>query len=322
MRAEPIVSRPRVSEGRAAALSFSSEAKAELCREPVQKKCCAVAEAYGVLLYCNTFSPREIRIITGSTAFAERLPRLFRRAFGLQFDGLPPGNAKGKRSLVITDPGKIAAIFRAFGTEAGEVLSLHVNLAVLEEDCCKAAFARGAFLAGGSITDPEKRYHLELVTAHMGVSRGTYSLLLEMGFEPKEARRAGSYITYFKQSEAIEDFFTAVGAPVAAMEIMSAKVEKDMRNTINRKVNCDSANADKIVSAAQEQLEAIRRIDREFGLDRLPEGLQQAALLRIANPEASLAELAQLSDPPVTKSCLSHRLKKLAAFSTEPLQEK
>jgi DNA-binding protein WhiA len=298
-------------------LSFSSEAKAELCRIPPQKKCCAVAEAYGVLLYCNTFSPREIKIVTGSPEFAERLPRLFRRAFGVQFDSLPPEDAKGKRRLVITDPEKIAAIFRSFGTEAHEVLSLHVNLAVLEEDCCRASFARGAFLAGGSITDPGKRYHLELVTAHLGVSRGTYSLLLEMGFEPKEARRAGSYITYFKQSESIEDFFTVIGAPLAAMQIMSAKVEKEMRNTINRKVNCDSANADKIVLAAQEQLEAIRRVDREYGLDELPDGLQQAALLRIANPESSLSELAQLSDPPVTKSCLSHRLKKLLTYAPE-----
>ena len=298
-------------------MSFSSEAKAELCRAAMQKKCCAVAEAYGILLYSNTFSPREIRIITGSTEFAERLPRLFKRAFGVRFDTIPREGRKGKFSFSVTDREKIVQIFRAFGTETEDAISLLINLAVLEEDCCKASFVRGAFLAGGSITDPEKRYHLELVTPHMSVSRGTYSLLLEMGFEPKEARRAASYITYFKQSEAIEDFLTVIGAPVAAMEIMSAKVEKDMRNTINRKVNCDSANADKIVSAAQNQLEAIRRIDREYGLDSLPEGLQQAALLRIANPEASLAELSVLSDPPVTKSCLSHRLKKLLTYSPE-----
>lgn len=102
-----------------------------------------------------------------------------------------------------------------------------------------------------------------------------------------------------------------MGAPVAALDVISAKVERDMRNEINRKVNCDTANADKTVAAAQAQLSAIRAVEREYGLDGLPEGLQQAALLRIANPEASLADLAQLSYPPVTKSCLSHRLKKL-----------
>lgn len=298
-------------------MSFSSEAKTELCRVPIQKKCCASAEAYGALLYSNTFTPREIRFITASADFAERLPRLFRRAFGVRFDAVRQEGGAGKRSLVITDGEKIAAVFRAFGTEPEEAVTLHINLAVLEEDCCKAAFVRGAFLAGGSITDPAKRYHLELVTPHRSVGREMFAVLLDMGFEPKETARAGSCVTYFKQSEAIEDFFTGIGAPVAAMNIMSAKVEKDMRNAINRKVNCDSANADKIVAAAQQQLEAIRRIERDSGLDRLPEPLQQAALLRIANPEASLSDLAALSDPPVTRSCLSHRLKKLAALAEE-----
>lgn len=298
-------------------MSFSGDTKAELCRLPVQKKCCAVAEAYGVLLYCHTFSPREIRIITASPEFAERLPKLFKRAFGLAFDKVPPEGASGKRSFLISEPGKITEVFHSFGTEAADALTVHMNLAMLETDCCRTAFVRGAFLAGGSITDPAKRYHLELATAHASVSRECFSLLLEMGFEPKQTRRKGGYVTYFKQSGAMEDFLTGIGAPVAAMDIMSAKVEKDMRNSINRKVNCDSANADKIVEASQEQLEAIRRVEREYGLDTLPEGLQQAALLRIANPEASLAELATLSDPPVTKSCLSHRLKKIMHYIPE-----
>ena len=147
------------------------------------------------------------------------------------------------------------------------------------------------------------------------------ALLGELGFEPGQAVRGASFLAYFKQSEAIADFLTTVGADVSALEIMSARVEKDMRNEINRKVNCDSANADKIVAAAAEQLEAIRQIELEQGLDTLPEGLQQAALLRIANPEASLAELAALSQPSVTKSCLSHRLKRLIAIAREGTSE-
>ena len=145
--------------------------------------------------------------------------------------------------------------------------------------------------------------------------------LLELGFSPREARRGRSFVTYFKQSEAIADFLTCIGAPVAAMELMAAKVEKDMRNVINRKVNCDTANADKTVAAAQQQLAAIRRLEEEPGLGSLPEGLQQAALLRIANPEASLADLAQLSVPSVTKSCLSHRLKKLVELAERGASE-
>ena len=180
---------------------------------------------------------------------------------------------------------------------------------------------RGAFLAGGSVTDPEKRYHLELATTHYSVSREAYSVLLEMGFSPKEAERKGNRLLYFKKSEHIEDFLTTIGAPISAMDVMSAKIEKDMKNSINRKVNCDSANADKVVAAAAEQMEAIRRIDRLYGLDSLPEKLQEAALLRFANPEASLADLAQLSYPPVSKSCLSHRLKKLLTYKPADLTQ-
>ena len=296
-------------------MSFSSDTKAELCRESPQRVCCAVAEAYGILLYCNLFTADEVRIVTSSNEFAERLPKLFKKAFGFGFDPSPTADIKGKHSLTITDKANIRRIFETYGYEARGVLAHHINLGVLEESCCKAAFLRGAFLAGGSITDPTKSYHLELVTDHYSVSRETFSILLELGFSPKDAARGGNYVVYFKQSEAIEDFLTLLGAPVSAMEIMSAKVEKDMRNAINRRVNCDSANADKIVLAAEEQLEKIRRIERATGLDGLPDKLRETALLRIANPEASLTDLAALAIPPVSKSCISHRLKKLLALA-------
>lgn len=297
-------------------MSFSSDTKRELCQPRPDKKCCAQAECYGILLYCNTFSAREIRIITASPDFAQRLPRLFRRAFGLEFDRLPsaPG---GRQSFVINDPEKLGLIFSLFGADISSTLSHHINLAVLEEDCCRTAFIRGAFLAGGSVTAPEKRYHLELATPHRSVSREAFSLLLDMGFSPKETQRSGNSLLYFKQADFIADFLTTIGASGAAMAIMTAKVEKEMRNTITRQINCDNANADKTVAASQAQLAAIRRIVREYGLESLPEPLRDAALLRIANPEASLADLVLLSDPPVTKSCLSHRLKKIMNFEPE-----
>lgn len=298
-------------------MSFSSQAKAELCTLRLDKKCCAVAESYGVLLYGNSFSAKEIRIITASRDFAARLPKLFKRAFSLSFDILPAENTTGKSSFVITDPEKIKRIFDVYGAEVDATLSHHVNFGVLEEDCCRTAFIRGAFLAGGSVTDPEKRYHLELATPHHNVSRETYSVLIELGFSPKEAERSGNSLLYFKQADAIADFFTTIGATNTAMGIMTAKVEKDMRNTITRRVNCDSANADKVVNAAQEQLEAIRFIVKEYGIDSLPEPLKDAALLRIANPEASLSDLAKLSYPPVTKSCISHRLKKIMSIASK-----
>lgn len=298
-------------------MSFSSEAKAELCREKPERRCDAVAESYGVLMYCNTFSAREIRIITASDAFAARLPRLFRRAFALTFDVLPPESAAGKRSFIITDPDKISHILETYGAERETFLTHHVNYGVLEEDCCRVSFVRGAFLAGGSVTDPDKRYHLELATPHRSVSREVYSMLLDMGFSPKESERSGNSLLYFKQADAIADFFTTLGAPSTAMKIMTAKVDKEMRNTITRQINCDSANTDKTVLAAEAQLRAIKYIAREYGLDALPEPLKDAALLRITNPAASLADLAMLSNPPVTKSCLSHRFRKLIGMVPE-----
>ncbi len=298
-------------------MSFSSEVKEEICRQKIERRCCATAESCGVLLYCHTFSPELIRITTANEAFALRLPKLFQKAFGFSFDVLPPAGASGKRSLQIRDPQKIAAVFDAFGWDVRSTFSHHVNFALLEEECCRLSFVRGAFLAGGSVTAPEKRYHLELATSHQSVARETVSLLLELGFHPGESRRSGNALLYFKQSDSIADFLTSIGASVTAMQVMTARVEKEMRNTITRQINCDSANADKTVSAAQEQISAIRKVAALYGLDALPENLKDAALLRITNPEASLADLARLSYPPVTKSCLSHRLRKIADMAQE-----
>lgn len=291
-------------------MSFSSQVKTELCRSTVLQQCCAVAEAYGALLYCNAFSENEIKIVTESVPFTGRLSPLFRRAFGLRFDEITTSLA-GKTTCAIRSREKLRTILRAFGCGDQGILAHHINLSILEQRCCRAAFLRGAFLAGGSVTDPEKRYHLELATSRFHVSRGLYVLLREMDFSPKDTRRKGNHIIYFKQSAAIEDFLTAIGAPLAAMRLMSAKVEKEVRNTVQRQVNCDTANVEKSVEAAQKQISAIMRLEETVGLEGLPEKLHQAALLRLMNPEASMAELARLSDPPVSKSCISYRLRKL-----------
>lgn len=292
-------------------MSFSSDAKAELCLQKIDKKSSAAAECYGVLMYCNTFSPTDIRIITASADFAQRLPRLFRRAFSLEFDYLPDEGCRGKRSFEITDAEKIDKILSVYGADAETLLSHHVNFGMLEEDCDRAAFVRGAFLAGGSVTDPQKSYHLELATPHRSVSREVHSLLLDMDFSPKETHRAGNSLLYFKQADAIADFFTAIGASNTAMEVMTAKVDKEMRNTVTRQINCDAANADKTVIAAQSQIRVIKRFVAENGLDALPDDLRDTALLRITNPEASLSDLGRLSMPSVTKSAVNYRIKKL-----------
>ena len=165
-------------------MSFSAQVKAELCRAPLNRKCCAQAEAYGVLLYCSLSAPSEIRITTESPEFAARLPQLFQKAFQVRFDRLPAQGA-GKRIFSITAPDKLSALWSVFGHDPAETLVHHINFAVLEEDHCRTAFFRGAFLAGGSVSDPAKSYHLELCTTHFNVSRELAALLRESGFEPK-----------------------------------------------------------------------------------------------------------------------------------------
>ena len=295
-------------------MSFCSKAKAELCKIPISKTCCAVAESYGVLLFCNTFSPTSIRIVTESRDFAQRLPKLFQKAFSLKFDQMPE-TEQGKQIFSMDDPRKIHLIYDVFGLEAATTVALQVNLGILEEDCCRVAFLRGAFMAGGSVTDPEKRYHLELATSHLRVSREVKHLMEEVGFAPKCVTRAGSHVLYFKQSDQIEDFLTTLGAPVCAMGIMEAKVEKDLRNGVNRRVNCETANLGKAVDAAQEQLAAIRRLKERGLYEELPQKLKETAQLRQDHPEATLLELSQMQDPPVSKSAINHRMRKLLDLS-------
>ena len=299
-------------------VSFSASAKAELCRVIPNKRCCALAEIFGILLYCNSFSGAGIKIITESRQFAQLLPKLFKKAFSFGFDAVPETEIEKKLVFQIVDPDKIHAVMETYGFDPSDTLALHVNLPVIEEDCCKAAFLRGAFLAGGSVTDPGKRYHLEVTTTHQSVARETFALIREvMDIQPKTASRGGGQVLYLKQSESISDLLTYVGAPVAAMGIMEARLEKELNNKVNRRCNCDDANTSKVVEAAQEQLAAIRKL-RELGLlERLPAKLQQAAVAREENPESALSELAGMMEPPITKPAMSHRLKKLVAMAKE-----
>jgi len=258
---------------------------------------------------------REIRIITGNKILGERIVALFIKAFNTSFDIMPDEEQEGKQAYIINKADKITRIFETYGFSKENLLAHHVNLGILEDDCCRVSFARGAFLTGGAVTDPAKSYHLEIVTAHYNVSRQTYSLLLELEFLPKETSRAGNYIIYFKNSTAIEEFLTLIGAPIHAMKLMSTKIEKDMRNSVNRKVNCDTANVSKTVDAASVQIEAITKLKTDGTLENLSSKLQQAAMLRIDNPELSIKELADISTPPVTKSCMNHRIRRLTELA-------
>ena len=294
------------------AISFSGSAKAEICRNFPQKKCCAVAQSFGILLFCNSFNQDGIRIITESRELSQILPKLFKKAFNITFDQQPEPDNGGKLIFQITEEEKLRQIMNSYGFDFGNTLSLHINLSVLEDDCCKTAFLRGAFLAGGSVTDPGKNYHLEFATTHLSVAREGHALMQEMlPVTPKTAARGGGHVLYLKQSEQISDCLTYLGAPVAAMGIMEARLEKELNNKVNRRCNCDEANTSKVVEAAQEQLTAIRILRKKGLFDQLPAKIKEAGLAREQHPESSLTELASMMEPPITKPAMNNRMKKL-----------
>ena len=303
------------------AVSFSSAAKAEICRNLPQKHCCALAQCFGILLFCNSFGAGGIKIITESREFAYILPKLFKKAFDLTFDSFPSLESPGKLVFQLTEPEKLEVVMDSFGFDISDTLSLHINLPVVEEECCRTAFLRGAFLAGGSVTDPGKGYHLELTTTHQSVARECNVLMQEaMHFYLKAAVRSGGQVLYVKQSDQISDFLTLLGAPLAAMGIMEAKLEKELNNKVNRRCNCDDANTSKVVEAAQEQLTAIRCLEENDLLGNLPAKLKQAADARKNNPAASLSELAAMMDPPITKPAMNNRMKKLLQMAKETVK--
>lgn len=299
-------------------LSFSAGAKAEICKEMPMDSSAAIAECFGILLFCNSFRNDGIKIITESPEFGRILPKLFRKAFGFGFDMLPEDEQSGKLVYQIQSPSKLEKIMESFGFSVHDTLSLHVNLPIVEDDACKSAFFRGAFLAGGSVTDPAKGYHAEMATAHQIVARECCALFREaLGFPPKTAPRAGGQVVYLKQSDLISDFLTFLGAPVSAMTIMETKLERELNNKVNRCCNCDEANTSKVVEAAQEQLTAIRILREKNMLEELPDKIKQAVFAREQNPEASLTELAAMMEPPISKPAMNHRLKRLVGLAKE-----
>ena len=182
-------------------MSFAGDVKTELCRGKLGDKSAAQAEACGVLLYCNRFTLDQVKIVTESPAFAKRLPGLFRKAFGLTFDEKGDPGTPGKRIFTIGDRAKLALLWEVCAFDPSDPAH-HINFGLLEDGPCRVAFLRGAFLAGGSVTDPQKGYHLELATTHLRVSRELHTLLLELGYTPKETTRKANYITYFSRNRA------------------------------------------------------------------------------------------------------------------------
>ncbi len=311
-------------------MSFSSNVKEELSRQLPQARHCQIAETAAILSLCGrvkiSASDRyAIEIHTENVAVARKYFTLLRKTFNIKTDVAirQGGNLSRGRTYIVAvreheDALRVlqAAKLLDPSGEVGEDLSLLHNL-VVQNSCCRRAFIRGAFLAAGSISDPEKFYHFEIVCATMAKAVQLQGLIASFGIEAKIVPRKRHFVVYIKEGSQIVDILNVMEAPVALMELENIRIVKDMRNSVNRQVNCETANINKTVSAAVKQIEDIRYICDTIGLEALPGNLKEMAGLRLERPEATLKELGEALEPPVGKSGVNHRLRKLSLMAEE-----
>ena len=309
-------------------MSFSSTVKEELSRQLTTARHCQIAEMAAILSLCGRVKISAsdhfaIAIHTENLAVARKYFTLLKKTFNINTDvlirqGLLPARS---RTYVVAvreheDALRVlqaAKLLDANG-EIAEDLSLVHNV-IVQNTCCRRAFIRGAFLAAGSISDPEKFYHFEITCASMGKAKQLQGLMASFGIDARIVLRKRYFVVYVKEGSQIVDLLNIMEAPVALMELENIRIVKDMRNTVNRKVNCETANINKTVNAAVKQMEDIKRIRDTIGFDNIPEPLAEIAQVRLDYPEATLKELGTYLDPPVGKSGVNHRLRKLAAIA-------
>ncbi len=220
----------------------------------------------------------------------------------------------GKITVSLPSKDSRIALLNELGYSTSETTFRILTTNIENFDCCFGAFLRGAFISCGIITDPKKEYHLEFDVAHKNKSIDLCELFKKFSAVPKESDRNGMKIVYFKDSSHIEDILTVIGAQTAVMELIGEKIFKDVRNNVNRKVNCDNANIKKTFNAAAKQIEAIMKLKDSGKFDDLPSDLKEIATLRLENPEMTLSELGANLSTPLTRSGVNHRLKKIIEF--------
>lgn len=297
-------------------MSFSSDIKQELAALRNESRCCDTAQAYGMAEFGHAFCASSVALQTEHEAVATRYAELLTAVSGTEPLCSRPAADKTGMYVVSVPPDSRNTVLGIFGHGGAEV-TLRINRAVLDCDACAAAFLRGVFLVCGVITNPQVDYHLEFSVPHLNLSRDLTALLGELGFHARTVRRKGNYIIYFKESEQIEDCLTLMGAVNASLELMNVKILKSIRNNVNRAANCESANLDKTVAAALVQAEAVRKIEACIGIDALPEELRELCRLRLENPDYSLRELGEQLEPPISRSGVNHRLRRILAIAEE-----
>lgn len=316
-------------------MSFSMDVKEELSNYISPARHCQIAEIAGIFTLCGQIliDDRDryiIKIHTENVWVARKYYSLLRRTFHTipEVSLRRSGNASKSSVYIITvkDHDTSIKILKATklmdgNGRIGEDLSIQSNL-VIQNTCCKRAFIRGAFLAGGSISDPEKTYHFEISVAAGGKADQLKEVIHSFDIDAKIVIRKKYYVVYVKESSQIVDILNVMEAHTALMDLENVRIVKEMRNSINRQVNCEAANINKTVVAATKQIDDIIFIKDTIGFSRLSEGLEEIASLRIEYPEASLKELGTLLSPPIGKSGVNHRLRKLSIIADQLREQK
>ncbi len=310
-------------------MSFSGEVKQELAHLIPEARHCQIAELSAILSVCCKVMISEneqfsLKIKTENLSVARKCFTLIKKTFNMDTDISIFRNISKKNSvyeICVTNHEETIRILQAtkildLDGEVREELSLVRNILV-QQTCCKRAFIRGMFLASGSMSDPNKSYHFEIVCATEEKGKQVEAIINSFEMDAKIVQRKNHYVVYLKEGAQIVDILNVMEAHVALMELENVRILKDMRNTVNRKVNCETANINKTVSASVKQVNDILYIQEKIGLDELSEGLREVAELRLRYQELPLKELGELLTVPVGKSGVNHRLRKLGAIAEE-----
>lgn len=297
-------------------MSFTIDVKNELCNEFPSSRCCVRAHLAGIAGFCGAYileGRKEIfRMRTESLVVAERIAALSAELFDIE-----PDIEKSGKIYSIDIKENLTRVLTELGFMQNGVVKFLADPFVVHDDCCKASFVSGAFLGGGYVKTPKNGYHFEIKTHYRDLSRDLSEIMADIGFEPKSVTRKSEYVSYIKQSDVICDILGLFGATDSMFELCNVKIFNDMTNRATRRANCDMANINKSVAAAAEQLAAINKIKSKTGLGALPPVLEEMARLRLENPDANLKELGELVNPPISKSGVNHRLKKIIQFAEE-----
>lgn len=304
-------------------MSFSSNVKNELAKIKTPESCCQKAELSALIKLTGTIQITGsnrigIRLITENAAIARRIFTLLKINYGIQTQVLMSKNRQLKKkysyTLLIGPENASNELLISLGILKGKNnirINQRISKNIIEKECCKKAYLRGAFLGGGSISDPEKTYHLEIVTNDISYADDLTRLINSYGLNSKVVSRKNSFVVYLKEGENIVDFLNIIGAHNALLKIENIRIFKEMRNNVNRLVNCETANLSKTVNAAMRQINNIQFIKENIGLNKLPRNLREMAEFRLLHQDLSLAELGEAMNPPVGKSGVNHRLRRL-----------